>query len=336
MLKVRVSDIKKISYEQVGPQQCDEDQAIIDVHTVGICGSDMHVYLGKNPVLKPPRVQGHEFGGTVKELRNDGGFIKKGDRVAVNPVVSCGKCYYCKRGEEYLCENAYVIGGEVEGAMQEEIAVPLKNLVVLPESFDLNFAPLIEPTSVAVHTVNIRPVSNANVLIIGLGTIGILIQQVSMLNKNRVVSVDKTKYSLDLSKKFGAELTLNAQENNNVEKSIIDFLGEDKIDVVYDTVCSPKTIQMAINVVRKRGSIVVVGIAPKNFVVDVLGILCKEIKIFGSYLYTHKEYEKAAEYVINETIKVKELLSKTFSLKEAEKAYEYKLNVPSIKVAVVV
>jgi len=336
MLKVRVSDIKKISYERVGPQKCDDYQAIIDVHTVGICGSDMHVYLGKNPVLKPPRVQGHEFGGTVKDLGNGGGSIKKGDRVAVNPVISCGKCYYCKGGEEYLCENACVIGGEVEGAMQEEIVVPFKNLVVMPESFDLSYAPLIEPTSVAVHTVNIRPVKNANILIIGLGTIGILIQQVSMLNNNRVISVDMKKYPLDMSTKFGAALTLNAQENNNVEKSLLDFSAEDKIDVVYDTVCSPKTFQMAINVVRKRGSVVVVGIAPNNFVVDVLGILCKEIGIFGSYLYTHKEYEMAAEYVINETIKVKELLSKTFSLREAEKAYEYKLNIPSLKVAVVV
>ncbi len=336
MLKVKVSDIKEISYENVEPQQCNDNEAIINIYSVGICGSDMHVYLGKNPVLKPPRVQGHEFGGTVKDLRKGGGSIKKGDKVAVNPVISCGKCYYCKIGEEYLCENACVIGGEMEGAMQEKIAVPLKNIVVLPESFDLLYAPLIEPTSVAVHTVNIRPVKNANVLIFGLGTIGLLIQQLSMLNKNRVISVDVKKFPLDISDKFGAALTLNAQEINDVERSILDFLGENKIDVVYDTVCSQKTFQMATNIISKRGSIVIVGIAPKNFVVDVLGILCKEIGVFGSYLYTHKEFEKAAEYVINNTINVKELLSKTFNLREAEKAYEYKLNVPSIKVAVVV
>ena len=337
MLQIKVEDVKKITYENVEPPSVGRNEALVKVHSVGICGSDMHVYLDENPVLKPPKVQGHEFGGIIKEMGSPFSGLEEGMKVVVNPVVNCGSCYYCKSGQSYLCERQSVIGGDLDGAMKEEISVPLANIVPLPDDFDLKYSPLIEPTSVAVHTVNgliANGVRGSNVLIIGLGTVGLLIQQVCKMNGNRVIAMDIQEHSLNLSKKLGADLVLNARRENTIEK-ISEFLGDKKLDVVFDIVNSKHSLNVAVNAVRKQGRIIMVGIPPKNFEVDVIGILCKEIHVTGSYLYSDSEFRTAAEYVIQGKVDIKPLLSKTFPFENAAEGYEYKLTVPSIKVALV-
>jgi 2-desacetyl-2-hydroxyethyl bacteriochlorophyllide A dehydrogenase len=261
--------------------------------------------------------------------------LKEGMKVVINPVVSCGACYYCKSGKEYLCENLGVIGGELEGAMKEEIAVPLENIVPLPDSFDLAYSSLIEPATVAVHSVSglVRNgVRKSTVLVIGLGTIGLLIQQVCALYGNTVIAMDVQDHSLEISKKLGADLTVNAKKEDPVKK-ISAYLGEKKLDVVFDDVNTKVTLNMAVGILKKQGEIIMVGIPPKNFEVNVIDILCKEIHVMGSYLYTDQEFRTAAGLVTGGKLNVKLLLSKSFPFERAAEAYEYKLTVPSIKVA---
>ena len=333
MLQVKLNKIKEIVYEQIDqPGKIRDGEAVIKVHSVGICGSDMHVYLGKNPVLSPPKIQGHEFGGTIKSISKPIKPLKEGIKVVINPVVNCGSCYYCRSGIEYLCEKQSVIGGDLEGAMKEEIVVPTKNVVPLPDSFDLMYAPLIEPTSVAVHSVN--GISNSNVVIIGLGTIGLLTQQVCKLNGNRVITIDVEDYPIKLSQKLGSDLTFNFKDAD-ISGRIEEFLGGEKVDAVLDNVNSFATFKFAINVVKKHGKIVLVGIPPKNFEVNVIDLLCKEILVTGSYLYTDAEFRTAAQYAVKNKIKLEPLLTKYFPFEKAKEAYEYKMSTPSIKVTLV-
>jgi threonine dehydrogenase-like Zn-dependent dehydrogenase len=166
LIEVWLNGAGKLVYKDVNkPLKIKEDQAIIKVISVGICGGDMRFYLGKEE-LKEPIVRGHEFGGIIKSLGNQNTEFKTGMKVVVNPAIYCGYCYYCSNSIENLCENIKIMGGNISGSMKEEIIVPIDNIFKLNDSFDLKYAPLIEPTAVATHAVN--NIRNSTVLIIGV------------------------------------------------------------------------------------------------------------------------------------------------------------------------
>ncbi len=323
MLKVQIQDVGKINYLNVTPPIAGKDQVEVKVETVGICGSDVHVFLGRNPSLKPPKVPGHEFGGRIGTLGSPSGRLRTGMKVVVNPVLNCGHCYYCANSLEHLCEDQAVIGGLVDGAMQERITVPMKNVVALDEAFDMLYAPMIEPTAVAIHCA--EKAKNRNILIIGLGTIGLMTQQICKLNNNRILTTDIVDHSLRLSEELNCDYSFNFNNGNRVEE-IKSFLGKEKVDCIIDTVCSEETLFFACSMVRKGGEVHIVGIPPKNFIVDVVNILFNEISIRGFSLYSDSEFLLAAEYVSNKTVKTDLLVSKVFPLRNAQEAFEHKHN----------
>jgi threonine dehydrogenase-like Zn-dependent dehydrogenase len=126
-------------------------------------------------------------------------------------------------------------------------------------------------------------------------------------------------------------MTLNFGDNNKIKK-LKNFLDKEKVDVVVDTVCVRQTISFAIDILRKNGKIIMVGIPTKNFEIDLIKILCNEIQLLSSYLYSDLEFKKAVDYVIEEKVATKPLISKIFNLCDAGEAFKYKLNNSSIKV----
>lgn len=323
MLRIQIADVEKIEQLEVMRPEPKKDEILLRVATVGICGSDVHVYLGRNPVLKPPKVPGHEFAGEVVSVGNPKSNIRPATMVVVNPVVNCGQCYYCRNSLQHLCERQAVIGGIIDGAMQEEIVVPERNATPLPDSFDITEGPLIEPTAVAIHaTVGIR---RSNVLVIGVGTIGLLVQQICRLSGSSVISTDISDSPLRLSESLGSDLAVNFRRADKMH-AIQSHLKSHKIDCVVDTVCSEETLRFACKVVRKHGEIRMVGIPAGNFVSDVVSILFNEVSLRGFSLYSDSEFARATEYVVNKRIKTQILVSKVFSLGQAKEAFEYKRN----------
>ncbi|MEG1882886.1 MAG: alcohol dehydrogenase catalytic domain-containing protein [Clostridia bacterium] len=331
MLQVKLAGVKQIITNEVSELNPPEPGwATVETKAVGICGSEMHVYLGENPVLSPPRIQGHEFSGVVKAINGES-QIKVGDTVTVNPVVACGICQSCKDGKRYLCDKAYVIGGEVTGAFAGEVYVPIRNLVPVDKKLSFCAATLIEPTSVAVHTVgNLR---NQTILIIGQGAIGLLCLQVALQNGNRVITMDVSDQVLAVSLKLGSVKTINSK-TQNAAKELEEFLGGEPLNAIIDVVCAPVTIGFSIDHVQKGGTIIVVGIPQSNFAFDLVKLLCKEIKLHTSYLYSEEDFLKARSLVDERVINEQAIISKRFPFENTADAFEYKLNVPSIKVVV--
>lgn len=330
MLQVKLEDVGKISLYEVERPHPKAGEVLIKVVSVGICGSDMHVYQGHNPVVKPPLVQGHEFGGVILEVGGDVSGLAPGMTVAVNPVLNCGTCRYCLEGSTHMCEGGQaVMGAQTLGAMTEEIVVPAANVVVLDEHFDPFYAPFIEPTAVAVHTTD--RFREARIAIIGLGPIGLLCQEVCRINGNRVIGFDVTDIALQCSQQLGADKTFSMRADD-LKEQLAAYLQDGRIDYVIDTVCSPSTIQFAVEVVRRGGEIKLVGIPAKNFEVDVVGLLVNEITLSTSYLYTHEDFMKARDYVTSGQIQFKPLVTKVFPMREAADAYAYKSAEPSLKV----
>ena len=335
MLQVKVKNIYEIEYEDIPEPILNPNEAIIKIASVGICGSDIHVFKGENPVLKPPVVQGHEFGGVIESIKGKGGRnnFKIGQKVTVFPTINCGKCFYCKKNLSHLCETQKIFdGGSLDGAMKEKIAVPINNLLLLPNSFDLKYSSLIEPVSVAVHSTNVF--KNSNILIIGIGTIGSLVQQVCKNNRNTIITLDVNKNSLNRSINLGADLVCDFTDPEKKQK-ITDFLGEEKIDVVVDCVGIDETMKFASDIVRKGGKIVLIGVPKKPLRINAVDLLLKEIDLKGSYLYSLKDFKKAGEYIIKNLIDLESLNIKTFPLDKAKEAYEYKVNNPAEKVLLV-
>ena len=329
MLRVKIQEPRKIVYETVEPPIAGPRQAVLRITASGICGSDMHIYLGENPGIKPPHISGHEFGGVIKSLGSPSMDFHIGDNVCINPCINCGSCHYCTHGMEHLCDNQSVIGGHQPGGMAEEIVVPIKNMVKLPPDFDMTMVPMIEPVGIAVHC--LKDAKNLNVLIIGLGTMGLCAQQICKMNGCRVIGTDIQDLSLQMSEKFSADLVFNYNDPDK-EQKISEFLGDDKIDLVVETVCSPASLAFSAKNVRKKGRIIILGIPEKNFVAPILDILFKEIEMVGTSLYRDSDFEFAAKLVIDGKVDITTMVSRVFPLNQAAEAFEYKLSQPSIKV----
>ena len=144
---------EKLEYKKFQDPSLVDGESIIKVSASGICGSDMHAYHGKDERRIPPLILGHEVSGVIKE------GSKKGKKVVLNPLITCGECNYCKNGREHLCVKRIILGMnkpiERQGCFAELVITPDKNIYELPSNLDIKQAPIAEPTAVALHAVEL-------------------------------------------------------------------------------------------------------------------------------------------------------------------------------------
>lgn len=329
MLQVKIQEPQRIIYEEAEKPTPAKEHAIVTVHAIGICGSDIHVYLGKNPVFTPPHVPGHEFGGLLKWIDPARGYFDIGTKVVVNPLINCTRCFYCVHGLEHLCENQIVIGGDIPGAMKEEISVPVKNLVRLPDDFDMILSPFVEPVAVLVHS--LEGVKNSTILIIGLGTIGQCALLMCKQEGNRVLATDISELPLRLSNELGADFIFNFHDKEKIEK-LAAFLRGDKIDLVVMTFCSRDTLDFAVEIVKKTGEIKLIGLPVENSIANTFNILIKELTLSSAYQYRDEEFEKAAQYIVDQKLNLSPLITKVYQLNEAAEAFRHKYKEAAVKI----
>ena len=142
-----------VKTENINEPVCDEDEALIRVHSAGICGTDMAIFADKHPRAKAPLVMGHEFAGEIIEIKSSHIRTKLavGDKVTVYPLLVCGKCWACKHGFSHVCRNLKLIGIDRDGAFAEYVNVPLDLIVKYPDDLTYDQGALIEPLAVGVH-----------------------------------------------------------------------------------------------------------------------------------------------------------------------------------------
>ena len=343
--------MKKVILEGVGvikivdspdPDLKDEE-ALIEMKACGLCHGDIAPYEGTNLDSYPvPRVCGHEFGGVVLKIRGRTDKFKIGDKVVAYPILSCGKCYYCKLGLDQLCVGSgedFVIrnfGTQArEGGLAELIAVPISNLIKLPTDFDMELTGIIEPAAVAYS--NTKEIKKSNVMVVGVGAIGLLAVKLLKLNDNKVIAVDISEDSLKLAKKIGADFIVNIKDEKRVEK-IKNFLNGGFIDCILLYFTSDDTVAFAIDNVKKCGEIRIVGVPVKNIAqTDILRILRKSIRLIGYAAYPMEDFIETVNLVIKrgKELNLKELISAKFPLEKAKDAFDIKKNRHIAKVIVI-
>jgi len=323
MLQVRLIEIGKFQLEEVPIPKPGKGQVLLKVKKAGICGSDIHTYRGENPVRKPPIILGHEVAGVVVKVGPGVGSIREGERVAVIPYISCGRCYYCLKGFPNLCSKLITVGEMPEiGAYAEYMLLPSELLLPIPSQIDLEEAVLIEPTAVAVHAVKQAGLtSKAKVAILGAGTIGLSILQIVRLHSvDKVLVADVVSDKLQLAKKMGADLVINFTKHPFL------FIRKNKLlslfDAVFDCVTDEKTLKFALDLVKKGQRVIVVGIPSRPLKIDFVQLICNELIVQGVFLYSQEDFIQASELITNREIDVRALISRTFPLTQISEAFQ--------------
>jgi L-gulonate 5-dehydrogenase len=268
--------------------QPDPGEVRVKVLLAGICGSDSHIYRGHNPFARYPRVIGHEFFGVIDAVGEGVTDKTVGQRVTVDPVISCGHCYPCSVGKPNVCTSLVVLGVHRDGGFSEYATVPAKNAWPVPDSVSDNHAVIVEPFTIAANvTGQAKPREQDIALVYGAGPMGLTTIQVlkRVYNVHKVIVADQIPERLQMAQQNGADWTIN-----NKEQPLAQALEEQGIrpTLIIDAACHPAILAEAIALASPAGRIVVMGFSTEPSLVPQQGITGKELTIYSSRLNANK------------------------------------------------
>lgn len=216
MRVTKLTEPKKIElFDEPMVREPETGEACIKVKAVGICGTDLHIFLGERSDVKLPRVMGHELSGVVEKVGEGVTNIKPGDCVVFDPVVSCGKCKLCRSGHENVCSDVKCFGVQMDGGFQDYIVVDAKRVYKYPDTIPFEEAALAEPFSVAANILaRVEAAAGDRIVIIGAGTIGLSILQAAKGMGAYVLISDVEEKKLQIAKNFGADAAVNSKTQN--------------------------------------------------------------------------------------------------------------------------
>ncbi len=266
------------------PELTAPDDVIIRVTSGGICGSDIGIYNGTNSLATYPRLIGHEFGGIVESVGPAVTGIQPGSQAAVDPVISCGKCYACRASRHNVCRNLEVMGVHRDGGFAEYVKAPAKNVHLYHKKLDESLLGLAEPYTIGAQISKRAEIhAGDQVLIMGSGPIGICAMQAAKRRGAKVILSDLVKERLEKAKSMGADETILVTEEN-LEERLDQFTAGEGIPVVVDTVCTPASLEDAVRLACPAGRIVCLGLKNQPSSICMADITKKELTIVGSRL----------------------------------------------------
>lgn len=301
-----------------------QGEVLLKVRACGICGSDVHGYLGLTGRRIAPMTMGHEFAAQIEELGEGVDNFAVGDGVIVQPINFCGECENCQKGLTNMCLNKKFFGVlTVNGAMAEYVVVPQKLLYKLPEHTDYEVGALAEPYAVAYGAVKkAGNLEGQNVLIIGAGTIGLCILQIVKLQKPAKIMVsDLSDTRLEVAKEFGADKVINPKNVDYME-AISSYTDGKMIDTSIEAVGVQATANQSIKCLKIGGQAMWVGMSQKEMEINMQDIVCSARGVIGSFNYTHEEFGEVVDLLGSGKMNAKKLITKTVSLNEVKEAME--------------
>jgi threonine dehydrogenase-like Zn-dependent dehydrogenase len=309
-------------------------EVLVRPEAVGICGSDIHYFLGdlgtfEDPSALYPRIQGHEVAATIENVGPDApAHLRTGDRVAIWPVIACGHCYPCSIGRGNACANINLVGIHFDGALQEQLVLPAAQVFPVGD-LEPEVAALIEPVSIAVRTVvRGRVAAGERVVVFGAGPIG---QAVALAASDRgasVLLVDRIASRLDTGRAFGAEL-LVAADGDDPFAAAREWAGGDGPEVVIEATGVPSLVKPAMELVAAAGRVVVVGLSADDAPIRIGALPFKEIDVLGVSCCGAAEFGEAVELVRRRKDAAAGLVTHDFPLDRAPDAIAYAIEHPA-------
>ena len=330
MMKVAImTDIQKMDFEERPIPQPKDDEVLVKLDYVGICGSDLHYYetgaIG-DYVVKPPFVLGHEPGGVVVEVGKDVKHLQVGDRVALEPGKTCGQCEFCKEGKYNLCPDVvFFATPPVDGVFQEYVAHEANLCFKLPDNVSTLEGALIEPLAVGFHAaIQGDAHLGQKAVVMGAGCIGLVsMMALKARGVSEVYVVDVMDKRLEKAMEIGATRVFNS-----TKESIEEFaktLPGGGADQVYECAGNRITTLQTCRLIKRAGKVTLVGVSPEPVLeLDIATLNAMEGVIYSVYRYRNL-YPKAIEAVSSGVIPLKKIVSHTFDFKDCIKAIEYSL-----------
>lgn len=323
--------IGKMGFEERDIPKAKDDEVLVKLEYVGICGSDMHYYetgaIG-DYVVEPPFVLGHEPGGTVVEVGKDVKHLKVGDRVALEPGKTCGHCEFCKTGRYNLCPDVvFFATPPVDGVFQEYVAHKADLCFKLPENVSTLEGALIEPLAVGFHAaIQGDAHLGQRAVVMGAGCIGLVsMMALKARGVSEVYVVDIMEKRLEKALELGATGVMNGAKEDVLErvKELTDGVG---MDLVIETAGTEITTRQAIHMAKKGSNIVLVGYSKSGeMTLPMSLVLDKELTFKTVFRYRHI-YPMAIDAVAAGKVNLKGIVTDVFGLDEAQKAMDYSVN----------
>ena len=329
-MKVAVmTGIRKMEMEERNIPTPKDDEVLVKIEYVGICGSDMHFFeAGRvgNWIVDGPLVLGHESGGTVVEIGKNVKNLKIGDRVALEPGVPCGECEMCKKGLYNLCKDMdfMAIPGQRDGVFLEYYAHPAKMCFKLPDNVDTMEGGLMEPLCVGLHAIDISQAKmGQSAVVLGCGCIGLVtIMSLKAAGIDEIYAVDVMDKRLEKARELGAMTVINGKNQDAVK-----FIQKNGgVDLVYETAGSEFTTLQSAKMVKKGGAVTLVGMCANSEIkYDIGSLSAAEARLYTIFRYRNL-YPMAIKLVSQGKIPLKKIVSHVFNFKDINEKMNYNID----------
>lgn len=300
-----------------------DNQVLVKMQAAGVCGSDMHLFLGENPKAVFPRIPGHENVGIVTEVGDDVKEIKVGDHVVIDLVVACGKCKQCRSGRYNVCQVVKARGASTDGGWREYLTVPEHEAHVISKEIPFQDAAMVEPFAIGMHCTKRAQVKPEDVvLILGSGSIGAIILQRCKQIGCKVICADINDRSLERAKSYGADEVINTVKFDLVDsvKSITENLG---VDVVFDSACFHGSLELLLQdgILTNGGRIIPLGFVSDFENISQAMINGRELTIVGSRMSTG-EFKPTIKKFENHEFELEGMVSHYIPFSKIEEVFE--------------
>jgi (R,R)-butanediol dehydrogenase/meso-butanediol dehydrogenase/diacetyl reductase/L-iditol 2-dehydrogenase len=319
-----MEEYKKLLYTDVpDPQITGCHDILVKVKAASICGSDVHGFDGSTGRRKPPIIMGHEAAGDVAALGKDVKNFTIGDRITFDSTIYCGACFYCRNGQVNLCDNRTVLGVSCDeyrrhGAFAEYVVVPEHICYRLPAGLSYEEAAMTEPAGVAAHAFRITPVGFGDtVAVVGAGLIGLLLIDVLRASfAGQIIALDTDADRRLIALAHGADAVFDPA-SKDLDKQIKELFPGRGVDRVFEAVGATAPIQTALSIVRKGGSVTLIGNVSPTIELPLQSVVSRQISLFGSCAVAG-EYPVVLDLIDRKKIDVGSLISKKAPLSEGQ------------------
>jgi L-iditol 2-dehydrogenase len=322
--KLEVLDVPKPTVEA-------DDDVLVKVKSVGVCGSDLHGYTGHTGRRIPPLIMGHEATGQVVAVGPAVRDLHPGMPVATLTIASCGQCLMCRSGQRSLCEQRRIMGMSAPGAYAEYVRWPASSVIPLPNGLSYEAGALAEPLAVAVHAVGlatIRPYDT--VFVVGAGPIGLLTLAVLRHSAaGRLFISDASDERLARARAIGADVTINVLAED--VRAVVDaHTGGRGVDIAFEAVGLTATAQQSLAVTRNRGQVIWIGNNQRTIEIDMQAIVTRELSVIGSYGMSEEEFRRSLAMLADGKIPVGQFIDRRAALSEGPTLFDDLLESPEI------
>ncbi len=305
------------------PKIRDAHEVLVRIKAAAICGSDVHGYDGSTGRRKPPVIMGHEGAGEVVEVGTAVTVCKPGDRITFDSTVYCGTCVPCRRGDVNLCENRRVLGVSCDeyrcdGIFAEYAVVPDHIIYRLPEGLSYVHASLTEPAAVAAHAIRLTPMElDDSTAVVGTGIIGLLIIKIlSASSAGPIIALDTDHSRHAVAIAAGASYVFDPRDSD-LETKVRELTDGKMADRVFEAVGATAPVNTALNLVRKGGSVTLVGNVSPTIEFPLQSVVTRQIKLIGSCAIAG-EYPLVIDMMSRKKLDVTPLISAVAPLSEGQ------------------